>query len=158
MKAGYSSIRNIPRKVPQRRGATAVETALVMLAFLILVFGMLELGMTVFQRNIVSHAARQGARRAIVRGELAPPELSAWGPAAYDSPADSDHEIAQVMAPFLAGLDLSRTNIQMQWIDGNNEIDSRVRVTVTTARDPFLTFLFTDSWTLTGESTMPIAH
>jgi Flp pilus assembly protein TadG len=135
-----------------------VETAIVLLAFLTLVFGMLELGIAVMRHNIVSQAARQGARRAIVRGDLAPPQFEAWGPEAYNASANSSDEIAETIRPYLAGLDLDRTTIQMEWIDGNNETQSRVRVTVTTAHDPFLTFLFTSGWTLTGVSTMSIAH
>jgi Flp pilus assembly protein TadG len=152
------AIRPSASRCAGRCGAAAVELAIVLFAFLILVFGMLELGIVVLRSNIVSQAARQGTRRAIVRGEMAPPQFTAWGPATYTATANSDDEIAATLRPFLAGLNLERTTIQMEWIDGDNRIESRVRVTVTTAHDPFLTILFTTGWNLTGVSTMPIAH
>jgi len=142
----------------RRRGATALETAIVLMVFLTLVFGMLEFGLAVFRSNIVSQAARQAARLAIVRGEYAEPELKAWGPTTYNSPATATDEIALAVRPYLAGLDLDRTNVQMEWIDGNHEVESRVRVTVTTQHDAFLTFMFTNQWTFRGVSVMPIAH
>jgi hypothetical protein len=141
-----------------RQGATVVETSLVLMAFLLLLFGMLEMGLIVFQRNAVSHAARQVARRAIVRGELAPPEMASWGPVAYTSPASAAGEIAEMVKPLLVGLDLDRTSIQLEWIDGNHRVEDRVRVTVTTLHSPLLLSLFTDSWSLSGVSTMSIAH
>lgn len=151
--------RHLPSQLACHRGATAVETAIVLAVFLVLVFGMLELGIAVFRYHVVSQGARQGARQAIVRGELAPPELSEWGPAEYGPQFGSaDDEIAVAIRPYLTGLDLDRTTIQLSWPDGNTRIGSRVRVTVNTTHEPFVTFLFTTGWTLTGDSTMRIAH
>ena len=63
-----------------RRGATAIELAIVLTLFLTLVFGMLDLGIAVFRYHIVCEAARQGARQAIVHGKLSD-KLGTWGPA-----------------------------------------------------------------------------
>jgi hypothetical protein len=149
------------------RGATAVELALVLPVLLMLVFGLVELSITVFQYNIVSQGARQAARLAIVRGELSGPELTPWGPPATTSPLvveataageDVAGEIARLMQPYLTGLDLTQTTITLSWPDGNNAIENRVTARVTTQHQPLLTFLFTTGWTLTGQSTLPIAH
>lgn len=162
------------RKVPAQihRGAVAVELALITPVFLLALFGLLELSITVFQYHIVSEAARQGARHAIVRGAFAGPELTEWGPPADDPDnslpaaerllivkATDDHEVAELLQPYLAGLlNQDATTISLNWPDGTNKIESPVRVTVTTSHQPFLTFLFSSGWTLTGESTMQIAH
>ncbi len=142
-----------------RRGAAAVETAIVMLVLLTLIFGMLELTIAIFHYHIVAQGARQGARLAIVRGKMAPPELPEWGPTAIiDIAADSTVPVAVAMQPYLTGLDLSVTKISVEWPDGSTQLESPVRFTVTTDHEPFVTFLFTSGWTLTGQSTMPIAH
>ncbi len=46
------------RTVPPRSGATMVESALVLGVFLILVFGLLDLGICVFRYHLVAGAAR----------------------------------------------------------------------------------------------------
>lgn len=143
----------------QRQGATAVELAFVLPVLLITVFGMLELSLAIFQYHVVAQGARQGARMAIVRGEMAPPELPEWGPTAIaDVAADSAEPVAVALKPYLTGLDLTKTRISFAWPDGDTAIESRVQATVTTDYQPILTFLFTSGWTFTGQSTMQIAH
>ena len=155
-----------------RRGATLVETALTLGVLLSLVLGMLELGIAVFRQHVVTEAARQAARRAIIHGDLAKPNLGKWGPATWDGSAhfmnqqggDDDDEvspnsIAASIGPYMTGLDKNQTTIRMEWLDGSNELHSRVRCRVTTPHQPFVSFLFgTSSWNLTGTSTMQIAH
>jgi Flp pilus assembly protein TadG len=143
----------------KRRGAAAVETAIVLLVFVVLVLGMLELSIAVLRYNIVSQAARQAARQAIVRGELAPPKLSEWGPASFSRNANAADPTVEAIQPYLTGLDLNNTTIAIDWIDGSTKIQKRVRVTIVTSHQPFLTFIFGSSaWTLNGVSTMQITH
>ena len=61
-----------------RRGATLVEAAIVLPVFLLLVFGIIELGLAVARYNMLAEVARDGARMAIVHGADAPPEMAAW--------------------------------------------------------------------------------
>lgn len=51
----------------RRRGSVAVEMALVLPLFLLLAFGLFEYGRFLLVRNIIDHAAREGARFAVVR-------------------------------------------------------------------------------------------
>ena len=67
-------------------------------------------------------------------------------------------EIATAINPYLAGLDPAQVDIQVQWIDGSNEIESRVRVTISTTWTPFMLALLGGQKTLSASSTMPIAH
>ena len=157
MRAAAAAYRQ--RATGVRRGVTMVESALMMLAFLIAVLGMIEVGMAVFRHHVVGQAARQGARLAMVRGELAPPELPAWGPATYTGAASSSDAIPTAIRPYLAGLDVASTNIRMEWLDGDTEVGSRVRVVISTPHRPFITYpLGGSGWTLNGSSTMHIAH
>lgn len=48
------------------RGQSLVEFALVLPLFLLLVFGIMDLGLAVFSYNSITNAAREGARLAIV--------------------------------------------------------------------------------------------
>jgi Flp pilus assembly protein TadG len=51
---------------PKARGQGLVEFALVLPLFLLLVFGIMDLGLAVFSYNSITNAAREGARLAIV--------------------------------------------------------------------------------------------
>ena len=50
----------------RRWGATAVETALVMIPLIMFVFGVFEYGRFLMVRQMVDNAAREGARQAVI--------------------------------------------------------------------------------------------
>lgn len=54
------------RRRPKRRGAAAVEFALVATVFFMFVFAIFEIGRLVMLQQIMGEACRQGARRAIL--------------------------------------------------------------------------------------------
>jgi Flp pilus assembly protein TadG len=141
-----------------------VETGLVLLSLLTLIFGTLDLSLAVFRQSIVSQAARQGARRASVQGSLAPSTMRGgpWGTTTYGpvtaSSASTDPKV-QAITPYLAGLDLSNVQIKYEWLDNKNTAESRVKVTVSTSYTMLMKFVFgTKTAGLTGSSTMLIAH
>lgn len=149
------------RHAPQgssRTGAAAVELAIVLLLLLTLIFGMIELSMAVFRYNNVSAAARRVARMAIVRGEMAPSALGNWGPSAVSGAGDSIDPVLAKIKPGLIGLDPADTTVSLAWPDGDNAVGSRVRVTITTSHEPFLSFPFTSGWTYSAVSELEIAH
>jgi Flp pilus assembly protein TadG len=51
-----------------RRGAAAVEFAVVAPLFFLLVFGMIEFGRMVMVQQVITNASREGARRAVLDG------------------------------------------------------------------------------------------
>jgi Flp pilus assembly protein TadG len=55
-------------KRKRRRGAEILEMAIVLPLFLLLVFGIIEFGRLMIVLEIVTNAAREGARRAVVAG------------------------------------------------------------------------------------------
>jgi Flp pilus assembly protein TadG len=139
-----------------------VETTLVILPFLVITLGMVDLGNAVFRHHVISQAARQGVRKAIVHGSLAKSGWNGgtWGPATFGPVAATDtNPKSQAVAPYLSGLDPSATNITMQWLDTSNLPEKRVRVTVTTTWTPAVTLVFGGlTRTLSASATMPIAH
>ena len=52
----------------RRRGAAAVEFALVSPAFVLLILGMIEVGRGLMVQQIITNAAREGAREAVMDG------------------------------------------------------------------------------------------
>jgi hypothetical protein len=139
--------------------------AMVLSLFFVMLFGILELSIAVFRYHAVGHLSRQIARMAIVRGEMAiaaPMGLGRWGPGTYGpqvlGESSGADPIASTTSRYLAGLDPDRTTVQIEWPEGSNRLEMPVRVTVETAYEPFITFLFTSTWTLRGVSTMSIAH
>ena len=143
------------RRAP-RRGAAMVETAIVISVLLTLVFGMLDLGIAVFQRTSVAHVAREAARIASIHGDLAP---SQWGPTTYSGPASGNDDIINAIKPSLGALDPQQTTIKLEWPDGNATPESRICATVTSFHQPFLTFLFgSGTWTLSASTTVQINH
>jgi Flp pilus assembly protein TadG len=147
------------KRTKARRGATAVELAVVLMVFLMLVLGMLDLGIGVLRYHVLAQAARMGARQAIVHGSLAD-RLGPWGPASYSGTGASADPIAQAVSPILVAVDPSEVSIQADWIDGGNEFSQdHVRVTVSAPYRPLMTFIFGNpEFTLQATSTMAIAH
>ncbi len=54
-------------KLGDERGTNLVEFAIIATAFLLLVFGTIDLGRAVFQYNMLASSAREGARVAIIQ-------------------------------------------------------------------------------------------
>lgn len=118
------------RSLQGRRGATAVEAAIVVPVFLLIIVAIFDLGLAVFHYNTLAAAARRGARQAIVHGSMAAPQATAWGPKSYSGMASDSAEIARAIQPRLLAFDPSKVNVQAEWLDGDNEPDHRVRITL----------------------------
>jgi Flp pilus assembly protein TadG len=56
-------------KSRRERGAAAVEFALVLIPLVIILFGAIEFGVLLYDRQVVTNASREGARAGIVAGE-----------------------------------------------------------------------------------------
>ncbi len=151
-----------------RRGAAVLEMSIILMTFLVLTMGMLDMGIGVFRYHIVAQAARYGARRAIVHGDRAT-LLGIWGTAMIDVPANAngipivdgvdDEGNPNGIAPMLVGCDLPQTRIRVEWLEGGNSFEQPVRVTVTSYYTPLFSFIFPDGTIeLKASSTMVIAH
>lgn len=97
------------------RGATMVETALVLTILLMLVLGTIELGRAVWTFNTLAFATRQGIRYAVVRGTVTPA---------------TDEQIKSVIAANAVGVKAADLNVTTSWTP-NRERGSLVEVRVT---------------------------
>jgi Flp pilus assembly protein TadG len=154
-----------------RRGASLVESVLTTMVFLTLGLGMIDLGMGVLQRHLVSEASRQAARIASVHGSRAPSGWNGgpWGTTAYTGAGNAGDTIPSTIsaAGALAGLNAANVTISVSWPDGSNDASpfggtpgtNRVQVTVSTTWTPAMGFILGNStYTLSATSVMPIAH
>ncbi len=152
----------LPRRSRRRPGAVSIEAVVIFLVFMTLCLGMLDLGIGVLQYHLVSEAARQGARQAIVHGQMAPAGWNGgpWGPSTINEKANATGiPLVTSIQPYLVGIDLTQATIKAQWLDGGNAADQRVSVTVTTTYQPSITFIFANTtYSLSATSIMPIAH
>lgn len=152
----------------RRSGAALVEGLIIMIVFLVLILGTVDVGTAVLHHNILSAAARTGVREIVAHGHLAPPATGTWsgpwgpGPSypnknPYVVTADKSDYIANTIRPYLTGLDPGQVTITVYWRDGDNEPGSRVNVTLTAPYQPATT-LFIGTFTQDASTTMPIAH
>ena len=70
----------------RRRGAMAIETALLLPLLVLLIFGMIEFGLLLYNRQVLTNASREGARAGIVQ----------------DTPRVPDSEIINVVDQYCA--------------------------------------------------------
>lgn len=158
---------NMKRSSRERRGATLTEMSVILMAFLVLTFGMFDLGVGVFRYHILANAARHGARQAIVHGSMSN-VAGTWGPNQIDVPASANGVpivdgtqggISIGVQPLLIGCNLSQTRVIADWPNGTNDLEDPVRVTLTSPFQPVLTFIIPNTQiTLSASSTMQIAH
>jgi Flp pilus assembly protein TadG len=59
-------IHSLEHRREGRRGVAAVEFAIIAPVFLIMLFGIIEMGRAIMVQQIITNASREGARRAIV--------------------------------------------------------------------------------------------
>lgn len=78
-------------------GAVAAEFALLLPLLLIILFGIIEFGMMMYGREIVTNAAREGARAGIVQG---PPKRTAG-------------EITTIIDNYLTGTGVNPADVQL---------------------------------------------
>ncbi len=141
--------------VKTRGGVTLVETAIVLSTFAVMMLGMLDLALAILQQNSLDAAARRVARDAIVRGEMA---ATAWGPASYRSPAAANTDIAGSAREPLIALDPRDVTVAVDWPDGGNQPEQRVRVRCRYRHESTFPLFFGRSLDLSSECVMRIAH
>jgi Flp pilus assembly protein TadG len=152
----------------KRKATTLIEWALTTAIFLMLCLGIIDLGTGVLRQHILTQAARQAARQAIVHGTYDGDntdgngytnQLTPWGPTTYNSAANASDPKAQAVAAYLPGLDPANVTVKMEWPDNSNAVEKRVKVTLTTSWTPIVTGFFGgQTITLTASSQMLIAH
>jgi hypothetical protein len=147
------------RHIDQRRGAVALESAVVLSAALTLLFVTVILGLAAYRSNILAAAARRVAREAIVHGAKATPERTVWGPTDYTGTAADSTEIAAAAAPLLATMSAADVTVEVTWPDGGNRENDRVHVRLSYRQTLLIPFLsLNNPLDLLGVSTMRVIH
>jgi hypothetical protein len=162
----------------KRPGTSMAEAVVILIVFLILIVGTFDIGTAVFQNNLLSAAARNAARLAIVKGAKSPPANGGWSgrwgpwtgtiyprsnPYTVQASKSTD-PIARATLPYLSGMDPRAVTINVQWLDANNSVSNdrtkviKVRVTVYTPYQPLSTFFVSTAIPLSASSTMLISH
>ncbi len=137
-------------------GQALVEFSFVAIAFFILVLGTIDVGRAVWNYNTLAQATREGTRYAIVHGSLS---TDPSGPgSSYYTPPSTDTKVTQTVKQFGSGLDQSQLTVQAQWLDGDNQDGSHVKVTSNYTFQPFVNFLGIVSFSMGSSSTMTITN
>ena len=105
-----------------------METAIVLGVFAIFMLGILDLGIAVLRHNVLEAACRQVAREAAVHGQLAPRQVSNWGPTTLRTRANENSDIAATVRSSLVTIDPRHVRIMVAWPDGDHRPGQRVRV------------------------------
>lgn len=135
-----------------------VESTIVLSVAAILLLGFIELGITISRKNTLCESARRGARALIVRGSKAS-DLGAIGSTTQQFTADNSNAIASSFRFLLATMDPKDVNVTVEWLDGDNEIDQKIRVTVSYLHKPIVPLVYGfGNRTLQASATMAIAH
>jgi Flp pilus assembly protein TadG len=118
------------------QGSALIEFSLVALMFIVLLFGVVEMGRMVLVYTSIANAARAGARYAIVHGA----DRTGSGVDGPSGPG-STTQVQTVVQNFASVglLDTSRLTIAVSYPSGNG-VGSTVSVTVSYPYDPLVTY------------------
>jgi Flp pilus assembly protein TadG len=118
---------NIPSRVRNdESGQTLIESALVFGFLIILVIGMLEMSLFLYNYAVLTDAAKEGVRYAVVHGSSG------------TAPASSDDINNNAVQPFLKASvhEIPPSSVTVNYPDGSNAPGNRVQVTVSYLYDP----------------------
>lgn len=104
-------------------GQTLVEAALALPILIVLLIGLIEGGRYVFYSETLNHAAREGARYAIIHGENA----IDGNPA---GPNDNDPDVEAATREAAVGFNDPGLVVNSEWLIGNNRRGDPVQVTI----------------------------
>ena len=91
-------------------GQTLVEFSICLVLFLLLVFGVFDLGRGVYAYNTITHCAREGVRYAVVHGSKSATPVG---------PAANDVTLANWVYRYAVGLQTNNLTVTSSWPDGN---------------------------------------
>jgi Flp pilus assembly protein TadG len=128
----------------RQRGAVVLEFGLAFLVFFSVVYGIMEFGRIVASYNILSGAAREGVRYAVVHG-------SASGSVATAS------DIQDVVRRWAIGMDTSAVVVTTTWTPGNAP-GSQVKVNASYTITPFTGLILKNGITVQSSSQMAISQ
>lgn len=112
------------------RGIALVEFALILPIMVVLIVGIFDVALAVWQSNTLASAVREGTRYAIVHGSSSSDPSGPGDVAAIETLVRS------------SAIGLSGVTVTSTWPDGTNARGSRVRVAASVPYSPVLSQLF----------------
>ena len=109
------------RRTHRRRGAAMVEMAVACTVFLMLLLGIVEMARVSWARQVITAAAREGARYAVVHGA---------GSANPSGPGQNDAAVEARVRHHCYGLQAERVRVASSWPLGRNDSSSTVKIEV----------------------------
>jgi Flp pilus assembly protein TadG len=147
------------RGAAARRGVAAVEAAIVLSVFLLILFVMLDLGLMVLDYNLLCDGAQQFCRQAIVHGSKSAPQETMWGPSTVQGNAGDGSQYSQSFQQDLTTLPLAKVNYKLEWPNGTNQPDDPVQATLTYQYSPMIPFVLGNKpISLEAVCTMAVDH
>jgi Flp pilus assembly protein TadG len=150
------------RWVRDEQGSAILEFAMVAILLLTVVFGVIEIGLALYAYNVVSEAAREGTRFAIVRGSA----CTSFASACPASKSDIQDYVQYLGYP---GIDPSRMTVNTTWSVTNagttcspspscNNPGNQVQVQVTYKLPLVLPFLSSQTLSVSNTAQMVISQ
>jgi len=142
-----------------RRGVAAVEAAVVLSVFLLILFVMIDLGLMVLDYNLLCDGAQQLCRQAMVHGSQAAPQETMWGPATVQGTANDGSQYSQSFRQDLATLPLDKVSYTLEWPNGTNQPDDPVQARLSFQYSPMVPFVLGNQpISLEAVCTMAVDH
>jgi Flp pilus assembly protein TadG len=142
-----------------RRGVAAVEAAIVLSVFLVILFVMIDVGLMVLDYNLLCEGAQQLCRQAIIHGSKSAPQEAMWGPSTVQGNAGDNSQYSQSFQQELATLPLAKVSYTLQWTNWTNQPDDPVQATLTYKYSPMIPFVLGNTpISLEAVCTMAVDH
>jgi Flp pilus assembly protein TadG len=151
----------IHHRAARRRGAVAIESALIMSAMFLFILGVIVLGMGVFRYQEVGYLAREGTRWASVHG-------TQYATDTGNAAASATDVYNNAIAPKLAALDATQLTYSVSWstsnapyytyTDVNNNVVKVANTVTVTVNYHWVPEAYFGGVTLSSTSVMPMSN
>jgi Flp pilus assembly protein TadG len=144
---------------PSRHGVAAVEAAVVLSVFLLILFVMIDLALMVLDYNLLCDGAQQLCRQAMIHGSKSSPQETMWGPTAVNGNAGDGSQYSKSFLQDLPTMTLAKVYYKLQWSNGTNQPDDPVQATLSYQYSPMIPFVLGNQpIALEAVCTMPVDH
>lgn len=142
-----------------RRGVSAVEGAIVLIVFSLILFTMLDLGLMVLDYNLLCEGASHLCREAVVHGSMAAPQEASWGPAMVSGNVGDGSSYSQAIQQDLVTLPLNEVSYSLEWASNANQPGGQVQATLSYQFTPIIPYVLgSKAISLKAVATMQIIH
>ena len=137
------------------RGQTLVEFAVASAVFFMIIFGILQFGLAVWNYNMLPSLAQDGARYAAVHGDT---NATACTTIAQKECETTSTLVQDFVRSRVVGMTPTAVTVTTTYPDGDNSVGDTVQVQVDYTFSAFTTIVRTGTLTLHGVAQMKIAR